>query len=135
MNWLLMLLAAVAGGVATWLWSVRTVRRQVPVYEPKPARHAFVENDDVRAAAGRQDAGTGVDEATADADVLAAPPPVAEQGVLGGLEAAPATGTDEAAPAVEAAGTKRKPRRKKKHPASTVATEPEAMLTEPSPPD
>ncbi len=40
MNWFLMALSAILGGVATWLWSVRKAHRRVPVYEagaePKP---------------------------------------------------------------------------------------------------
>lgn len=44
MNWFLMALSAILGGVATWFWSVRKVHRKVPVYEagagPKPAAAA-----------------------------------------------------------------------------------------------
>lgn len=44
MNWFLMALSAILGGVATWFWSVRKVHRKVPVYEAgaKPTPATFV---------------------------------------------------------------------------------------------
>jgi hypothetical protein len=60
MNWFLMLVSAVAGGVVTWLWSVRKVRRQIPVYEPAPAPTA----DFVAAAAGSVPAAAPAEVAT-----------------------------------------------------------------------
>lgn len=55
MNWFLMLLSAVAGGVATWFWSVRKVRRQLPVYgseqAPAAAATGLVATDDTSAEA------------------------------------------------------------------------------------
>jgi hypothetical protein len=91
MNWFFMLLAAVAGGVATWLFSVRTVRRRVPVYEPVPARRAVVETEDTPAAAAPKAASA----ATVVAEV-------------------PAAAAEETGGALDAPGPKRKPRGKKR---------------------
>jgi cytoskeletal protein RodZ len=101
MNWILMLLSAVAGGVATWLWSVRKVRRQIPVYESKPASAAaFAATDD-----------TPAEAASAE-----------EQGVLSGLEAVPpAEGTGGGGAAAAEPSPKRKPRTKKKKAAAPAA--------------
>jgi cytoskeletal protein RodZ len=131
MNWFLMLVSAVAGGVATWLWSVRKVRRQIPVYESKTASGAA-------AFAGASEGVVSDDSVvSADADVSAhaesvpvAAPLVGEQGVLSGLEtAAPAEGTGGGGAAAAEPSPKRKPRTKKKAAAPAAQTAPADDVT------
>ena len=144
MNWFLMLLSAVAGGAATWFYSVRTVRRQVPVYGKSSAPAAPVAADEAvagdsakvapaeaaapvavagfaaTAPGSREDADTaspaGSDVPVPAEPAIAAESGVPEQGVLSGLEAtAPARGSD-----AEASAPRKKPRTKKK-PAAPAA--------------